>query len=256
MQQCELISLIEQTAPLHFAASWDHSGIQVAAIRREITLLAVCLDPTAAAIRAALDVGADMVLTHHPLSMQPRFLDKLDSYHEIVRLLMGARVPLYSAHTSLDANPHGPVNWLAQELALQNLRVLEPVTPDNTYGFGVCGTLPQPLSPSELYASLSPWRGNSCITLAGPEMPQTISILAICPGSGSSMLEHAAALGAEVMITGDVKYHTALESPLATMDVGHFMLEEEMMRRFAAELSVSVPVHFIPGSDPLRPGIF
>ncbi len=256
MRQCELISLIEQTAPLHLAAPWDHSGIQVAAVREDITLLAVCLDPTPSAIQAALDADASMVLAHHPLSLQARFLDRLDAYHQVASLLLGAGVPLYSAHTSLDVNPAGPVGWLGRELDLRAVRVLEPVTTDGAFGFGLCGDLPRPLRPEELLARLAPWAGSGQGTLAGPEAPATISRLAICPGSGGSMLACAADLGADLMITGDIKYHTALDSPVAALDVGHFMLEEEMMRRFAAELAAAISVRFIPGRDPLRPAVF
>ena len=65
----------------------------------------MCLDPTPESIRIALSGGAEMILAHHPLTMEGRFTDRLDSYHEVLSLLFRANVPLYSAHTSLDANP-------------------------------------------------------------------------------------------------------------------------------------------------------
>lgn len=70
------------------------------------------------------------------------------------------------------------------------------------------------------------------------------------------MIPSALASGADVYITGDIKYHSALDaeaSGLRIIDVGHFTLEEEMMRRFAATLAeqLSVPVTFLPGRDPL-----
>ena len=63
--------------------------------------------------------------------------------------------------------------------------------------------------------------------------------------------------GADVFVTGDVKYHAALDARdggLRVLDVGHFVLEEEMMRRFAERLAaeLSVPVRFFAGSDPLE----
>ncbi len=253
MQQGELIALIERTALPNLAAAWDHSGLQVAAERAEINLLAVCLDPTPAVIRSALDNGADMILSHHPLTMQPRFLDQLDAFHEAARLLLSANVPLYAAHTPLDANPHGPVAWLARELDLCDLAVLEPAAVPG-YGFGVIGQLPAPLASSQLLDRLAPRLQGKHAVLAGPELPEApVKLIALCPGSGGSLLHAAAAAGAAVMITGDVKYHTALESPISILDVGHFFLEEEMMRRFAMTLSLALPVTFIPGRDPMRP---
>lgn len=255
MQQRELIAFIEQTAPLHLAAPWDHSGVQVAAERPHITHLAVCLDPTPDAVREALALGADMILSHHPLVMQPRFLDRMDEHYAVARLLLCADVPLYAAHTSLDANPDGPVTWLARELDLRELAVLDPAGDTPEKGFGVVGEAASPMTRDALLTRLAPWLAVCHAVLAGPDLPQTnIRRIAVCPGSGSSLAGAAAARGADLLITGDVKYHTALESPISIIDMGHFLLEEEMMRRFAATLAsaLPVPVTFIPARDPLR----
>lgn len=109
MKLADVIHHIERTAPLSIAASWDRSGVQVASGREEIRRLAVCLDPTPASVSRALDEGADMILSHHPLTLEPRFTDRLVAYREVLFLLFRADVPLYAAHTSLDANPVGPV---------------------------------------------------------------------------------------------------------------------------------------------------
>lgn len=87
MKQSELIALIERTAPLAIAAPWDRSGVQVASARQDINRLAVCLDPTPESIRIALSGGAEMILAHHPLTMEGRFTDRLDSYHEVLSLV-------------------------------------------------------------------------------------------------------------------------------------------------------------------------
>mgnify|MGYP002241548695 FL=1 len=81
-----------------------------------------------------------MILAHHPLTMEGRFTDRLDSYHEVLSLLFRADVPLYSAHTSLDANPLGPVSWLADELGL--CRIPSSDTKDGEAGHG----MPLPLT--------------------------------------------------------------------------------------------------------------
>lgn len=261
MRQSDIIRSIEETAPLSIAAPWDKSGIQVASARAQISCLAVCLDPTPESVRRALEAGADMVLSHHPLCMEPRFTDRLDGYHEVLSLLFRADVPLYAAHTSLDANPVGPVAWLAEELKLRALTVLEATGSmelfgvDWTCGFGVVGELPEALSSEALREALLPWIAGSSPRLAG-SLPERVRKVAICPGSGSSLAADAAAAGADVLITGDLKYHSALELPLPVLDVGHFSLEEEMMRRFSYHLKnilSEVTVVFVPAQDPLRP---
>ncbi len=274
MQFAKLVELIENTAPLSIAAPWDHSGVQVAAYRERIFRLAVCLDPLPRIIRQALDEGADMVLSHHPLVMQARFTDRLDAYHEVLSLLFKADVPLYAAHTSLDANPLGPATWLGRELGLRPFaddrkdaslfQILEITgyilrkDVEIPCGFGVVGDLPMPLTPEQLHLALAPWLAGSVARCAGT-LPQQIRRVAICPGSGASLAAAAAQYGADILISGDLKYHTALETPLPVLDVGHFSLEAEMMRRFAGELESVLPdvsVFFVPGCDPLQPFSF
>ena len=262
MKAIDIIEIIEKHAPLGYAAPWDKSGVQVAALREEIRSVAVMLDPTLESLARAADAGADFILAHHPLSMQPRYPDRRDDYLSILSLLFKADIWLYSAHTSLDANPDGPVRWLAQELDLRSLEILEPGAAAGPAapccGFGFSGLLPATLTYADFCRLLGSALGGDSWQVCGPR-PERVARVACCPGAGGGLLGEAAASGADVFITGDIKYHTALEARsmgLHVLDVGHFILEEEMMRRFAATMTsvLSVPVAFVPGSDPLTAG--
>lgn len=281
MIQSELIRIIEQTAPLSLMAEWDHSGVQVASTRAEIRHLAVCLDPAPEQLKAAAAAGADMVLTHHPLAMRPFWTDALNGITDALSVLYRHDMPLYASHTTLDANPLGPASWLPDELGLSDRVILEKTgtftAPDGTQvegGFGCAGTLPAPLTLREVCARMRAFlpleRMCGVARLIGdPE--SVIRRVAVCTGSGSSLLEEAAAAGADLFITGDVKYHDALAlasrhdgrspnfCPTAILDVGHFSLEEEMIRRFAQLLERKldgVTVTFLPGRDPFLPMTF
>ena len=258
----DIIAIIEKHAPPAYAASWDKSGVQVAALREEVHSVAVMLDPTLSSLALAVDAGADFILAHHPLSMQPRYPDRRDEYLSILSLLFKGDVWLYSAHTSLDANPDGPVRWLAHELDLRSLETLEPSGSAGPgaacCGFGFSGLLPAALDYADFCRRLGTALGKESWQVCGPA-PGQVARVACCPGSGGGLLAEAAAAGADVYITGDIKYHTALEARsmgLHVLDVGHFILEEEMMRRFAAMLAstLSVPVSFVPASDPITAG--
>ena len=72
MRFADLVRVLDTTAPLSIAAAWDHSGIQVATRRGEISRLAVCLDPLPCHLASALEQGAEMILSHHPLALEPR----------------------------------------------------------------------------------------------------------------------------------------------------------------------------------------
>lgn len=281
MLQSELISIIEQTAPLSLMADWDHSGVQVASARAEIRHLAVCLDPAPEQLRAAVEAGADMVLTHHPLAMRPAWTSTLNGYTDALSILYRNDVPLYASHTTLDANPKGPSAWLPDLLGLTNRVLLEKTgtftASDGSVvegGFGCAGDLPEAVSLAELCAVLRdalPLERMCAVPRLVGDADMTVRRVAVCTGSGSSLLEEAASAGADLFITGDVKYHDALAlasrhdarspnfCPMAVLDVGHFSLEEEMIRRFAELLKTKlegVTVTFLPGRDPFLPLTF
>ncbi len=318
-----VIAAIEALAPPAAAAPWDHSGVQLVGRRSVVTSLAVCLEPSPKMIRAALAAGADFILSHHPLSMAPHFFEASpEAYRDAVAETLSAGAWLYSAHTSLDANPRGPAAWLAEELGLAAPRVLEttwrvqsrtfciltdqgpdpawrnlpgvlqsrvlgtslvvtceagdwpavreairashlghaaplclaaePELPDREYGFGLIGGLPNALLFEEFCGRVRDLARPGHMTVCGSQ-PAQVRRVAICGGSGSSLAPAAFAAGADVLVTGDVKYHTALESAGCMLDVGHFSLEEEMMRRLARRLEADLPglpVFFLAGADP------
>lgn len=276
MEVANITELIENIAPLEAACSWDNSGVQIAAHCQKITSLAVCLDPIPSAIDQAIALGAQYVLTHHPLLMKPQYLNKLNAYHQVVRALITHDTWLYAAHTSLDANPKGPVSWLGKELGLQDCHILEQTfkrsladleaqpqrgsqastQATEIFGLGMVGTLAKPLSWEDFIARMQELVPLHTATLCGPR-PSMIQRVGYCTGSGSSLASRAFEHGADIFITGDVKYHAALDTLGPILDVGHFSLEEEMMRRLALQLQVSlgaaIAVHFIPSTDPLRP---
>ncbi len=252
----ELIAHIEALAPLSGAASWDHSGVQVAGTAPVIDRLAVTIDPTPRAVADALDWGAKCVLTHHPLGLEPRFLDTPGPFLDTVRLVVKAGAWLYAAHTSLDVRPDGPAGWLPRALGLTGTTVLEPTDPaDPAVGFGLVGNLPAPLPLAAFLIELGRHVQRPDWSLAGPE-PAMVSRVAVCPGSGGSLFGAVAEAGADIFITGDIKYHQGLETPCTVIDVGHFTLEETMTRLMAEDLSRSLAGHmevrFLEGRDPFR----
>ncbi len=257
MKILEIIEVIEKVAPPSLAASWDNCGIQVASLKADIKCMAVCLDPSPTSIDSAINSGADFVLSHHPLLIEGRLPSKIDHYHQVLRLLFKNDVALYAAHTSLDINPQGPVGWLANALKLKNCQVLEPVGEFDSgtiAGYGLVGDLEQQINYIQLLNILKEHMDIGPASLCG-EVPNIIRRVAYCTGSGSSFMSKAFAKQADIFITGDVKYHSALETPICTLDVGHHSLEEHMMYKFSLELIKLLPkieVKFIASTSPLR----
>jgi dinuclear metal center YbgI/SA1388 family protein len=260
MKVFDLLQQIDAMAPERLAETWDNSGVQVAGTAQDVRRLAVCLDPLPDMLHKCLEWDAQVVLTHHPLYMKPQAPNRESHYLQALRLMIPAGAWLYAAHTSLDKAPDGPAFWLGRELGLQGARPLEPAQdPDlaeRGAGLGQVGDLPEPLDWSDFMQSLAGLLDRQVWSVSATP-PKRVSRLAYCPGSGGSLTDAAAATGADVYVTGDVKYHQALETALPVIDVGHFCLEEEMMRRFAELLEGSlgepgVEVRFFQGAEPFR----
>ncbi|MFP4479368.1 MAG: Nif3-like dinuclear metal center hexameric protein [Desulfohalobiaceae bacterium] len=273
MQLDQLISVLESFAPLDFAAQWDQSGIQVYGQKQLIERLALCLDPDPETISSALHWGADFVLTHHPLSLTPGLPCQDNRYTKVLRLALCSGAWLYSAHTSLDVQTKGPAAWLARDLGWQNLRPIQPLGtagvqgPSNmqthedplfSVGYGILGELPRPSNPSEFYRLLGQTLEIRFCRSCGFE-PELLRKAAYCPGSGMDLASQAFALGADIFISGDLKYHQAqeLRDQGLVIDVGHFILEERMMQAWALDLDSrlncqKLQVRFFPGQDSVR----
>ncbi len=252
----DLFQHIERTAPLQYASAWDRAGVQVAARTDFIHRLAVALDATPEIVSQAVAQGCQMLLAHHPLTLTPQLPNQIDAFWQVLHTALGAGLWIYAAHTSLDTNLHGPAAWLARALGLRSLDVLEEHPSGAAgVGFGQIGDLPHPVAWPQLRERLEQ-HGVPCHRQVG-SAPACIRRVAICPGSGASLGRTAFANGAHVYITGDIKYHEAqsLSSLGLTVDAGHFVLEEAMMRTWSDALTEElapqgVAVHFFPGHDP------
>lgn len=251
-----IIEAIEEIASPIWQADWDRSGVQVASAREDASCLGVFLDPLPEMVARALAGGAEFLLCHHPLALKPDLPRRLDSYYEVLSLLMKADVGLYAAHTSLDVNLAGPAGWLGRELALAEAVPLEkiPGAPAR-YGYGECGLLPAPAPFGQLVNRILKLANVECGNIAGPQGKAECRRVAYCGGSGASLMDAAKRLGADLYVTGDIKYHAALEARLPVLDIGHHSIEEEMARRLAIQLAARLPgmkVEFFPSQSPFR----
>jgi len=255
MNIAEIIAEIEAVAPLEGAAAWDNCGVQVAGMEDGVSRVAVTIDPSPEAVVQALEWGADLIVTHHPLYMEPKPLSEPGYFLDSARALLATGAWLYSAHTSLDVRPEGPAGWLFRALKLSGLTVLEPNAESET-GYGFMGTLHEVLPWKDFALRLGQLVNRDFWTLAG-RIPETVTTVAYCTGSGGSLMHAAEKCGCDVYITGDLKYHQALESNQFTVDVGHFSLEDRMTQELADLLADrlgprGVKVRFLPGREPFK----
>lgn len=259
MNSTRLIEIIEKIAPPEIAAKWDKSGIQCYSELDEINKLAVCLDPCPKMVKQALDWKAQFILSHHPLTLAPELPDKNNNYYKILKALLTNGAWLYAAHTSLDANPEGPVKFFGESLDLQHTAVLEPVKIneiDGEYGYGLYGLLEKTLTLKELIKKIENILGiRDCLLCGTYDLDKKIERIGYCPGSGSSCLPWAIKKNCDIFITGDIKYHTALDTIIPVIDVGHHSMEERMMKSLSCKLKEILPeveIRFFPSVSPIH----
>ena len=123
----EVIACIEQMAPLAYQESWDNSGVQVGDVNQDVKAVLLCVDITETTLDEAIERGANLIISHHPLIFKG--IKKLTGRNYIERVIIKAiqhNIVLYSAHTNMDKCLGGVNFRIAQKLGLKNIRVLAP----------------------------------------------------------------------------------------------------------------------------------
>lgn len=222
----DITAKIEAFAPLALQESYDNAGLIVGRYDDQLqggVLLAV--DVTDEVIDEALEKGCGMIITHHPIVFHP--LKRFNSASVVERCVERAirhNIALYACHTNLDSAPHG-MSWrLGEMLGVCNMEVLEPTV--EGAGFGTIGTLVEPMATEQFLAQIKDTLG--CGTIRHSKIDrQSVQRVAICTGSGSSMISAAAAKGCDIYITADLKYNDYYlpDGRFILCDVGHFESE-------------------------------
>lgn len=226
------IAQIERIAPPELAMEWDNVGLLVSPDTAELRTVLVALDCTAAVAEEAEKMGAQLVLTHHPVLFggTKRIL-RDDPETAVVYRLIRSGIGLYAAHTNLDAAAGGVNDALAARLGLAAVR---PLPPEN---LGRIGLLPEPLPLAAFAAAVE--RALGCTALATGDASRSVRTVALIGGAGGGDVETAAAAGADVFVTGECRHHEALEAlacGVAVLTCGHYETERVVLEPLIARL--------------------
>ena len=204
-----IINLIENFAPPETQESWDNSGWQIDFGEREIKKIFLCLSITQNMVNQALENNCDMIISHHPMFYIPLDFNK--------------NIPIYSAHTNLDKANGGTTDTLIEILELPKASTIGT--------FSRLVELDTPISLDAFTAKIKQKLDIKSLRVVNNLNIQNIKKIAFCAGSGAYFIKEAKINGAEVFVTGDVKYHQALESDVIIIDVGHFESEFPVLNR-------------------------
>ena len=232
----DIIQAMETLAPSDLAEPWDNVGLQVGQRDWPVRTVWVALDPSFDVVTGACEKGIELLITHHPLIFQPlKFIDFSTPIGAIIHRVVQYRLGLFTSHTNLDNAADGINDVLATRIGLKNLQVL---TSANEQGPGRLGTLEQSLTLTSFARMIKERLELKSVKIAGrSDLPVNKAV--VCAGSGSSLLNHFLLSGAQVYVSGDLRYHDARaveDANKGLIDIGHFASEHLMVAILARRL--------------------
>ncbi len=241
MEIKQITDLIENFAPLELQEAWDNCGWQIEVSGQcDVKKILLCVSVTQDIINQAVSGNFDLIIAHHPFI-----------YPFFIPFEFNKNIPIYSAHTNLDKCDGGTTDTMIEDLELRGaekfaegefLRLVQIKEPIQLEDF--VKLLKEKLNIENLRVILPVDTLTLTLTSHKPstggfarQSPQgrgnkrKISRIAFCAGSGADFLQEAEKAKADAFVTGDVKYHTALESNVIIIDAGHFESERPVLKK-------------------------
>jgi len=246
MRCSEIIKVLEELAPESLACDWDNPGLLAGRSDKEVKTIFLAVDATDSVLDQAESVGADLLITHHPLIFKAlKKVNDQDFISRRVLRMIRKDISYYAMHTNFDAAPGCMADLAGEMLGLTDTRVLETmgVTKEGApYGIGICGCFEKEMTVHEAAEHVKHTFGIPHVSVfAEEENDRRIQRAAVCPGSGGSTLKEALKSGADVYITGDISHHEGIDAVaegMAVIDAGHYGIEHifvDFMKNYLTE---------------------
>ena len=252
----EIMRMLEEQSPLAYALEWDNAGLLAGDPQKEVSRVYVALDASDAAVEEAVAIGADFMLTHHPLIFKGLKRIVADDFigRRLIRLIQND-IAYYAMHTNFD------VKGMA-DLSAAMLGIREPEALDVTAccdgkeeGIGRVGMLMEPVTLTYCAEFVKAVFSIDQVKVFG-EPGRLLARAAIAPGSGKSEIDNAIDCGADVLITGDIDYHDGMDADargLCIIDAGHYGLDHIFIRYMKEYLQTKCPELEVVAQDIVFP---
>ena len=244
----DIIDLIEKKVPLGLAYPWDNSGFLCGDRNKEIKKIYITLDVNMYTVDEAVRVGADMIVSHHPImfgGIKRIDFDTPSGY--VLMQLIKNDIALYAAHTSMDCANGGINDVLAERLGIKDTEIIEKNENFSAGGLGRIGTVER-TTLKDFAETVKKALGAPFVRVSGAA-DTIVTRVAVGGGACDDLIPAARAMGAEVIVTADMKYHItmdAVESGICVIDAGHYPTEvfvteifADILRDCGAELVIS-----------------
>lgn len=235
----EIIAFCRKIAPFELADEWDNIGLLVGAEDTVISKVLLALDITPEAVWEAHEIGAQLIISHHPVIFEP--LRTLEPDHPAY-LLAKHDIAALCLHTDLDRAEQGVNTALARALNLKN-------TAFYPADYILVGEPEKPMD-SDAFAAFIKARLNA------PSVRYTdgsVTRVALSSGGGGEGVMLAAQFGFDAFITGELKHHQyiwAKSHGIAAFDAGHFSTENVVIKPLCDMLTEQFPdISFIIGNQ-------
>ena len=240
-----ILDYLQKLAPESMKYEWDNVGLLCGRRDQEVKKILVALDPFEHVCREAVEIGADLLVTHHPLIFRaPKSVTTDDTVGRCILLLAANGISAVNAHTNLDCAPGGVNDALAKRLGLQEVSVPYPMGNNeegSAYGLLRAGVVEeQPLEQFLLHVKEA--LGTPVLRYADGGKP--VRKVAVGGGACGDAGPDALAAGCDTLVTADVKYNQfwdAHDLGLNLIDAGHFYTENPVMKPLAEKLQAQFP---------------
>lgn len=242
----EIIDFMNSWAKPVYQESWDNSGSQIL-VNNMTDKVVVALDLTDEVLEIAIRLDAKLIITHHPMIFGN--LKSIDENTYIGKNIIKAiknNISIYSAHTSLDIAQDGVNDTLCELIGLSDLEDLSQT--DSDYYIGKVGRFKQDLTLEDIVELLEDKLNFKDVKVYGKKI-KNIEKIALCGGSGASMIKDAINKDANIFITGDIKHHDAqfaYENNVALIDISHYHSEKVIIDKIEKRLKENFEIITIP----------
>lgn len=234
MKVREIYKCLNQIAPFEYQEEWDNSGLLVGDMDADVERILVTLDVTDEVVEQAVQAKADLIVSHHPLIFSP--ITKINSEDFITaRILKMAnnKINYIAMHTNMDAT--GLSDVANEVLKIKKERAIEVYINHNDpkIGMGSIGKFANDngkevdIMLREAVIRTKEGFGLNIVKVYG-DLDSIISRVAVCTGAGKSMIEECIKEKCDLLITGDMTYHAALDAVargLNIIDASHYGTE-------------------------------
>lgn len=241
----DILAYLDTLAPGYMKMDWDNVGLLCGGRSRPVHRVLVALDPFEAVCREAVELDAQLLVTHHGLIFRPLMAVTDDTpTGRSIALLCSHSISAINAHTNLDCAPGGVNDCLAGILGLSEVEVISPNGTDEQgrpWGLLRMGTVP--VQPLEVFLGLVK-KKLGCEGLRYVDCGRPVHRVAVGGGSCGSELMDVAKSGCDTFVTADVKYNQFFDAKnlgINLIDAGHFHTENPVVPLLAQKISDAFP---------------